>query len=303
MKKKTAAALIAALAIVLAAAGIMYYNSTLAGLLRRMARNLDKVRSVEAEVNVDYEGSVSVNVLGMPIVAPFMLGTDLDVKAVKQPAASHIEGTVSGSVYGVSMDTPVECYTQEEEGENTVYMSSDRVHWVRHKSKDAGSEESSLPELDGKAVLGLIKKIVSGEIELKRAEETETICGREAYKIDVEISGELLQQILEIIQSSGNAADIPENLDLSDAGTKCELYIYKKEKLPARITVNCAPLGNAVIQSLLEDRDYAGATDKFTLTVTFPQYNTIDRIEIPEEVVSGAVESNESPLGSLIPGL
>ena len=103
------------LAVVLIAAGIMYFNPTPARLIGRMAGNLDKVSSVEAEVSVEYEGSVNISVLGMPIVAPFALSTDLDVEAVTQPAVSHIEGTVSGSVYGVSMDTPLECYAQEEE--------------------------------------------------------------------------------------------------------------------------------------------------------------------------------------------
>ena len=57
------------------------------------------------------------------------------------------------------------------------------------------------------------------------------------------------------------------------------------------------------MQSLLEKQDYLGATDKFTVTATFTQYNAIERIEIPEEVISGAVESDESLIGSLIPGL
>ena len=302
MKKKIIVILAAVLAVVLIAAGIMYFNPTPARLIGRMAGNLDKVSSVEAEVSVEYEGSVNISVLGMPIVAPFALSTDLDVEAVTQPAVSHIEGTVSGSVYGVSMDTPLECYAQEEDGASTVYMSADHVHWLKHKAKDTDQEDPSF-ELDSKAVLGLMHKIASGEIETTLAEETETICGREAYRINIGISGDILQQILEIIYSSGNPASIPEGLDLSDADTECELYIYKKEKLPARITIDCAPLGNAVMQSLLEKQDYLGATDKFTVTATFTQYNAIERIERPEEVISGAVESDESLIGSLIPGL
>ena len=67
--------------------------------------------------------------------------------------------------------------------------------------------------------------------------------------------------------------------------------------------IDSAPLGNTVIHSLIEAQDYVGATDKFTVSVTFTEYNTIDRIEIPEEVVSGAIESGEDLIESLIPGL
>ena len=164
MKKKIIVILAAVLAVVLIAAGNMYFNPTPARLIGRMAGNLDKVSSVEAEVSVEYEGSVNISVLGMPIVAPFALSTDLDVEAVTQPAVSHIEGTVSGSVYGVSMDTPLECYAQEEDGASTVYMSADHVHWLKHKAKDTDQEDPSF-ELDSKAVLGLMHKIASGEIE------------------------------------------------------------------------------------------------------------------------------------------
>ena len=300
MKKRVTAVLLAVLAIVLAAAAFMYFNPTPARLIGRMARSLGKVRSVNAEVSVDYEGSVTVSVFGMPVEAPFTIGTDVDVEAVTQPAASHIEGTVNGSVYGIAMDTPLECYVREEDGGNAVYMSTDHVNWIRQKAKNPGVEESS-PKIDGKLVLGLVRKIMSGEIKAERVEETEMICGREAYRINIAISGDILQQILELIYSSGNAANIPEGLDLSDAGTDCELCIYKKGNLPARFMIDCAPLGNAVMQSLMEEQVFAGAADRFTLTATFTDYNTIDSIEIPEEVVSGAAESSESPFGSLIP--
>jgi len=301
MKKKVTVILLAGLVIVLAAAGFMYFNPTPARLIGRMVRNLGKIRSVNAEVSVDYEGTVTISVFGTPVEAPLTIDTDVDVEAVTQPAVSHIEGTVNGAVYGISMDTPLECYVREEDEGNTVYMSADRVHWIRQKAKKPDAEDSS-PKIDDKLVLGLIRKILSGEIRAELAKETETICGREAYRINIGISGDILQQILEIIYSSGNAANIPEGLDLSDAATDCELYIYKKGNLPARFMIDCAPLGNAVMQSLMEEQDFVGTADRFTLTATFTDFDTIDSIEIPEEVVNGAVESSDSPFGSLIPG-
>ena len=302
MKKRVTAVLLAVLAIVLAAAAFMYFNPTPARLIGRMARNLEKVSSVEAEVSAEYEGSVTVRVLGMPVETSLMINTDLDVEAVTQPAAAHIEGRVGGTVYKFSADTPLECYVREEDGGSAAYMSTDSAHWIRHMTKESGNE-SSLNGSDGKLVLGLIQKILSGEIKADLAKETVTICGQEAYRISIGISGDILQQIVEIIYSSGNAVNIPEGLDVRDAGTKCELYIYKKKNLPARLTIDCAPLGNAVMQSLLGKQDLAGAADRFTVTATFTGYNTIDSIEVPEEVVSSAVESPESLLGILIPGL
>ena len=58
-----------------------------------------------------------------------------------------------------------------------------------------------------------------------------------------------------------------------------------------------------MIQSIMKEQEYVGATDKFTVAVTFTGYNTIDQIEIPEEVVSGAAESGQDLIEDLIPGL
>ena len=246
--------------------------------------------------------------LGIPVEAPFTFGTDLDVQAVTEPAVSHLDGTFTGSLYGVSMDTPLECYVRDEDGESVVYMSPDHRNWVKRRATDPGdveeeSQEDTSQELDGKLILGLIQKIMSGEIKAELAEETETICGQEAYRIDINVSGAILQQLLDIAYSGKNADQRPEGLDLSEANVESVLYVYKKDKLPAKITVDCALLGNAVMQSLLEKQDYVGATDKFTVTATFTEYNTIDSIEIPEEVVNGATEVDESLFGSMIPGM
>lgn len=306
MKKRVTAVVIAALLIALITFGVMKAMAHPLWKIWRAACNYGRAGSVRSEVSVEYEGSVTVSVFGASVEAPFMIGTDLDAETVAEPAASHIDGTMSASLYGMSTETPLECYVREEEGGNASYISADGEHWVKQITKDSGEEESAeearfVTEI--KLGLLLLNKYRNKEIAAEQAGETETIGGQQACRIRVRINGQTLQQMLEAASAGNARLKLPEGLDLSGIEGEADLYVYEKTRHPARIVIDSAPLGNTVIHSLIEAQDYVGATDKFTVSVTFTEYNTIDRIEIPEEVVSGAIESGEDLIESLIPGL
>ena len=306
MKKIITAVVVAALSVALITFGVTKAMAHPIWKIWRAACCFGRADSVRSEVSVAYEGSVTISVFGASVKAPFLLGTDLDVETVAEPVASHMEGTISASVYKMATETPLECYTREEEGENASYISVDGVHWIRQTSKDSGKEESAEEArfmTDIKLGLLLINKYRNKEITAQLAGGTETISGQEACRIRVRINGQTLQQMLEAASAGNARLKLPEGLDLSEIEGEADLYVYEKTGHPARIVIDSAPLGNTVIHSLIEAQDYVGATDKFTVSVTFTEYNTIDRIEIPEEVVSGAIESGEDLIESLIPGL
>ena len=305
-KKVFAAVLIAAVILVSAAAYFLFGKPTAIGLIRKSAGNLGKVSSVKAEVSSEYEGSVSYSILNSVLSAPVAVEMDFDTESVMEPAVSHLDGVITGEILGISMDLPLESYVEEKDGKTVSYVSANHGNWIRHtqtQTEDAGESGDTAPQFDGKAFLGLIKKIIDGEIRAELSEETEMICGQEAYKIRVEVSGDLLQQLLEVISSGNGEAAIPENLDLTEADTDMDLYIYKKGKLPAKIRVGCAAIGNAVMQAFTNDDSFIGAATRFEITVLFTEYNTIDKLVVPEEVVKGAVDGDgQSLFHGIIPG-
>ncbi len=308
--KRKIALLIAALLFVLCFAGCGLFAPTAGSLIKKMAENLEKAGSVKADVSMEYEGSVSYSML----TAPIGIKMDFDVEAVREPVVSHMKGKVDGSLYGFSIDVPVESYARQEGGEYVSYVKISNGAWSRQEPENSASEsdtaeaagEGGTSLIDGKTGLALLQKIISGEIKAELAEETEMICKKEAYRLDIEIGGEILQQLLEAASeaSSGNAVSLPEGLDLSGTAAYVELWIYKEEKLPAQIRIDCAALGNTVMQTLLKEEDYNGVTEKFELQAVFTEYNTIDSMEIPEEVLKEAEgSSSEGLLDGILPGI
>lgn len=314
MKRKIAL-LIAAVLFVLCFAGCGLFAPTAVSLAKKTVENLGKASSVKAEVSMEYEGSVSYSML----TAPIGIKMDFDVEAVKEPVVSHMAGKVDGSVYGFSIDVPVESYARQEDGEPVSYIKIGNGAWCRQEPENSASEDgTSEPDadeaageggtslIDVKTGLALLQKIMSGEIKAELAGETETICDKEAYKLNIEIGGETLQQLLEAASeaSAENAVTLPEGLDLSGTAAYVELWIYKEEKLPAQIRIDCAALGNTVMQTLLKEEDFNGVTDKFELEAVFTEYNTIDSMEIPEEVLKEAEgSSSEGLFDGILPGI
>ena len=307
-KKIIAAVLIAAVILISAAAYFIFGKPTAIGLIRKSAGNLGKVSSMKAEVSAEYEGSVSYSILNSVLSAPVAVEMDFDTESVMEPAVSHLDGVITGEILGISMDLPLESYVEEKDDKTISYVSVNRGNWIRHtqtpaQAEDAGESGDTAPQFDGKAFLGLIKKIIDGEIRAELSEETEMICGQEAYKIRVEVSGDLLQQLLEVISSGNGGAALPEDLDLTEADTDMDLYIYKKSKLPAKIRVGCAAIGNAVMQAFTNDDSFIGAATRFEITVLFTEYNTIDSLAVPEEVIMSAVDGDgQSLFHGIIPG-
>jgi len=296
---KSIAAVMILVAVILGAGYyILETHPTPVHLAKRTADNLGKVHSAEAEVEMDYEGTVTVLKNDVQIG----MGTKFDMEAVTDPAASHTNGSLTVSFMGMDVDVPLESYVQKENGESILYINIAIKVWTKQKVNDPAN---TVPEIDTRAVTALlIQKIISGEITAELSEETEMICDKEAYKLSFDISGKTLEELLTVAAAyNEKAAKLAENLDLTGTGAHIDMWIYKDMKLPARIAIDCTALGSYLVQSMLEEKGLIGTATKFTAVMTFKQYNTIEKIEVPEKVISSAVESSgNSILHGLIPG-
>jgi hypothetical protein len=241
---------------------------------------------------MDYDGTVSV----MGIEADFTLQGDFDQEAAVDTGVSHLKGSVGTKLPLIGdVSLPVESYQQVESSGITVYSSMDGTKWAKSYQENAESENDDQWK-DLKMVMGILHLISSGEIKAELAQETEMIGEKEAYRMDITISGEFMMQLLkEVAQAQGDAADIPQDLDLTGADAEVVLYILKKEKLPARITIDCTALGNILTNKYINNDTISAKAQKFLITVDAIEYNTVNGLQIPEEVKASAVETEDSP--------
>lgn len=293
MKKSGIIALLLAVAVAAAAiAGFLLSKPTPANITRKTIKSLGKVTSFKSDVKMDYDGTVSV----MGIEADFTLRGDFDQEAAVDTGVSHLKGSVGTKLPLIGdVSLPVESYQQVESSGITVYSSMDGTKWAKSYQENAESENDDQWK-DLKMVMGILHLISSGEIKAELAQETEMIGEKEAYRMDITISGEFMMQLLkEVAQAQGDAADILQDLDLTGADAEVVLYILKKEKLPARITIDCTALGNILTNKYINNDTISAKAQKFLITVDAIEYNTVNGLQIPEEVKASAVETEDSP--------
>ena len=284
-----------------------FFKLTPMRLAKRSLKELAKVQSFDSDIKMEYEGTIDLGFLGKDV--EFILNSDCDFQGVTKTGTGYINGTLGTKLPILGeLSIPVEGYQQYMDDGMLTYTRFNRSDWLRSKVVPAQTSAEDVQfDLDYKIVLGIMQKIGSGEIKAELAEETETLHDREVYRMDISITGDLLNQILMAVSKmQGENSAVPDDFDISDGDAAIVLYIYKESKLPAKIVIDCTALGRAVIRNLLKQNaageSVSTGTNRFVITADIPDYNTIDEITIPEEVVSSAVESQEFNLLSIFTG-
>jgi hypothetical protein len=238
-KSRIIAIFLAAVVALTSLTGCSLFKPTAVSITKKVMKNLETVKSVKGNIRADYEGPASAEGIEFDLA----LNADLEMETVRDSGVSHVKGSV-GTKFPVigEISLPVESYMQTRDDEAVVYASMDGENWLKlQNDKENGQETEKLP--DYKVMLGILQKIVSGDVKAVLAEETEMKGEREVYRMDVNVSGELIGEILRAADDmSGEGSSISEDLDFTGADANIVLYIYKDEMLPAAATVDCTAL-------------------------------------------------------------
>ena len=291
-KSRIIAIFLAAVMALISLTGCSLFKPTAVSITKKVMKNLETVKSVKGSIRADYEGPASIEGIEFNLA----LNADLNMETVRDSGVSHVKGSVGTElpVFG-EISLPVESYMMTRDDEAVVYASMDGENWLKlENDKENAQETEKLPNY--KVMLGILQKIVSGDIKAVLAEETEMKGEREVYRMDVNVSGELIGEILRAADDmSGEGSSISEDLDFTGADANIGLYIYKDEMLPAAATVDCTALGSLLIKDMLRENGVSVTTDKFVITVDDLEYNTIDELKIPEKVISSAADAPDAP--------
>ena len=290
-KSRIIAIFLAAVVALTSLTGCSLFKPTAVSITKKVMKNLETVKSVKGNIRADYEGPASAEGIEFDLA--------LNAETVRDSGVSHVKGSV-GTKFPIigEISLPVESYMQTRDDEAVVYASMDGENWLKlqndkENEQENGQETEKLP--DYKVMLGILQKIVSGDVKAVLAEETEMKGEREVYRMDVNVSGELIGEILRAAgDMSGEGSSISEDLDFTGADANIVLYIYKDEMLPAAATVDCTALGNLLIKDMLRENGVSVTTDKFVITVDDLEYNTIDELKIPEKVISSAEDAPDA---------
>ena len=254
-------------------------------LAAAVAENLDKIESFSGGMTMDFGASASYEESGMEANIDIAMGMDLELSATLDPAATQMKGTLSFSMMGQDMETDVESYTVEEDGERVSYADSGNG-WVRTVQKDA-EQEDFLNE-------NIYDSIAGGQAEAVLEEEEAMVNGQAAYVISSELSGSDLEDFMSESFSGTDEMMGEDSVDWGEGAAQIKIFIYKESRLPARVQVDCRDFGRALMEASVGNTPGVNIEiSAFDMSLFFDEYNSVEAIQVPEEARSGASEENE----------
>lgn len=290
----------------IAIGGIFMYwrwTQSVLGVLSSMANSLADVTSSRTETTVDIDGSFKTEIYSDDI------GIDLsvDTESLLQNGISHSQGrfTLAPVPLLKEISLPFENYQQTDEKKSTSYTNINGTGWFKSEtifetqtSEETGTtQESESTEdmdfkLDSETVQGILQKIKEGEIKAERVEGTQMLGEQEVIRLDFSITGDLLGELIKALaESGGGESELPEDFSLEGGDAGVTLYVAKDTRLPAKMVIDCTPLGNVLAQKFVSNEDVSLSANKCMLTVVFKEFNTVKELKIPQEVIDTAVES------------
>ena len=271
-----AAALILCIALAVVSAGCVQ-KVTAVSIAKQTADNLEKVKSLTAKENLKMGMKLASGDNSMDL----SIDMDMDMKLVKEPLTGSVD--MKAKLEGMGTSTEVGALTYlEKDGENVVTYTS--VEGGEYTKQITPAGDFKGVELTDMSVLRKIAD-VSQTAELRK--ETEDVNGTEAYVIDLTLSGETLQEMLDGSMSGLQGAGLDVKVtDLKDCEVPTVLYISKEKKLPVRITMDLTSLGDKLTGQISETIGTAGlelSVTEMTSIMDFMDYDAFDSIEIPAE--------------------
>lgn len=261
-------------------------------LAAAVAENLDKIESFSGGMTMDFGASASYEESGMEANIDIAMGMDLELSATLDPAATQMKGTLSFSMMGQDMETDVESYTVEEDGERVSYADSGNG-WVRTVQKDA-EQEDFLNE-------NIYDSIAGGQAEAVLEEEEAMVNGQAAYVISSELSGSDLEDFMSESFSGTDEMMGEDSVDWGEGAAQIKIFIYKESRLPARVQVDCRDFGRALMEASVGNTPGVNIEiSAFDMSLFFDEYNSVEAIQVPEEARSGASEGSEETAGESI---
>lgn len=261
-----------------------------AALAGYVAAALSCVTSMEYDTETYMKAAMSLSGLfgdeedSEPLSAEMSVKVDMTAQATSDPEMAHAKGTVEVNVFDEKNTQEVETYTAKEDGKYVVYSNAGDGVWSLKESGDA--------EIDDMFNRSMFEAVSDGRIRADLAAETVKINDVDAYRLDIELTGD------EIMEYVGNTFDNMNSVFgdeyagiMDEADLLITLYIKPDTNLPIRMEFDGTEIGNKImsyVQSYIEV-----TVSEFTVSADYKSFNEVPAITIPEDVAAHAVPSGE----------
>lgn len=262
---------------------------TAESLCKEVSEKMEDIKSYSFDTTTKVDYSVSAEGLNMSM----KMDAVMEGETVTESKESHIKFDYSASMLG-----------QEIESENEAYaFVADDGSYVTYSKTDANGEdgkwtknESETPiDLDSMRNADIYKQIADGKIQAVLTDGNDKVNGKDVYKIETTLPGEMFEEVYSNMYGGGSeTSDAFSGADFSKVNAKTELYIYKDSRLPAKTYMDIREYGETLMEHAMSSggstQNYTMSFEDFSVDMTTDNYNTIDKIVIPDEVLKEAGE-------------
>lgn len=300
MRKKIRTILAVSLIAIFLLTGCRIFKKDVHTVLTLTNAALTNVAEVEsAEVKIRGTGDLNATYEALNVGLNMKLGTDMDLEMTRNP--ERTKGTAAISIGAIGQEQVIDGVIYKdtaEDGTKTTYVQWQGGDWLKRTSAPADQTEEKKKGFTVPSSLvqtvGIMKAIADGNISAELQEETVMVNDKEAWQMDLVITGEFLGQLLDKGGFSlGGLTIDTADIDWASIEVPAQIYIYKETELPARITMDCTPIGAQMIESMFTD--YMGSLSlegiklkvtSYTIDITLDRYNEIEAFEIPAEAAA-----------------
>ena len=193
---------------------------------------------------------------------------------VGDPAIAHVKGNMKISAMGQEQTQEMEVYTSTENDLTKTFSSTDGV-WTYSEDSDSSSA-ASMAQL-GEAIFK-----TQGAWTLENAKVK--INDKENYVLKTTIKGDQIGELMDLgeqmLDSLGDTG-----VDFSGMEIPVEIYVEPESLLPTKMVVDMS----SVFTNLFEGTEAEGTeVSVFRIVMENLKYNTLDSLEIPENVLAYA---------------
>lgn len=300
MRKKIRTILAVSLIAIFLLTGCRIFKKDVHTVLTLTNAALTNVAEVEsAEVKIRGTGDLNATYEALKVGLNMKLGTDMDLEMTRNP--ERTKGTAAISIGAIGQEQVIDGVIYKdtaEDGTKTTYVQWQGGDWLKRTSAPADQTEEKKKGFTVPSSLvqtvGIMKAIADGNISAELQEETVMVNDKEAWQMDLVITGEFLGQLLDKGGFSlGGLTIDTADIDWASIEVPAQIYIYKETELPARITMDCTPIGAQMMESMFTDYMSSLSLEgiklkvtSYTLDITLDRYNEIEAFEIPAEAAA-----------------
>lgn len=237
---------------------------TAESLLQDVQKKCDSMKSMETHT------TAAITMDSTTLGGSMDLTMDMTMQSTTDPVANYLKGSIG--MLGTTID--MENYVMVEDDQILSYTGMSGEWIVQKMAYDKDSVEK---------INAAAEDLLKSKDALTLQEETEDVDGTEAYMITGSVSGEDVKNLMGSMESTLGSLTGSTEMNLDNVSVDFTYAISKAEKNPLYIdmTFNGFESGEG---------DAKVTFSKFNMKVEYTNYDTVDAITVPQDVIDSAVD-------------